>query len=282
MTGNLQDLKRSAWFLKLGCITGGYSAISVLSVEVSCTVGDLEPTLASEQHQNFAYAIAKAENLEELTFYCHGQTRLDIFEAGMDPYLRVLGRDRGTTEMEEMMDDKAPIWRKLRKFGIIGKSGSTHISEAGMHHLIMFIGRHCGSLKSISLENMGVKSDRQSQPLDRDKDVKYAEEFWVPWKEDIVKGAGEGLESLELKKVMFTIVREGSAANIPPGQHSVGHFYQWPFETDIVFSSPAIDEPLEFVSYHIACGCEFPAFEDDEPWPRSCEDFEDVIQEYGE
>ncbi|KAF3918348.1 hypothetical protein ABW21_db0207783 [Orbilia brochopaga] len=231
----LMDLHRSNWFCRLSDRL--YEYIHTLTVEASCTFGDTDPKTAVEVHTEFASAALHATNLQVLKINCHGQLRIDHPDNGLDTFFGIWDlalptyQPRKITEATPWPSPRpvrkpgirlsTPVFPKLRELHVIGKSGSTYLSTGGLGNLLHFIYRHKATIERIFFEDIAIKIQFMGATPDFETDRKNALALWSKYK-----------------------------------KHTIVHYFDWPYETDVVVSSKSTEDNFHLESYDVVCGCQ--------------------------
>ncbi|KAF3909331.1 hypothetical protein ABW20_dc0110418 [Dactylellina cionopaga] len=278
LESNLEDLHRSDFFRRLG--PSHYDNIRWLTIEVSCTIGDIDPKNACIMHKEFAKAAVNCKNVETITINCHGQARLDSADSGLDTYFaawnyilddeRVFKSQRkfepGVNGLpfihKRIPYPDGPIFPRLRELQITGKSGCTKLTENGIQDLLKFVNRHKDTLQVFVIENVGVKRDLVNSLPSEKFDRKTAVQMWSDIRDKILKEhpTKNPFKRLDFKSVVYTAIRDGPAPEVLYKEHAIEHYYDWPYETDVVLTCRSIDEYFRVTKYRVACGCETPEF----------------------
>ncbi|EPS42137.1 hypothetical protein H072_3868 [Dactylellina haptotyla CBS 200.50] len=245
LEGYLIDLHRSDYFSYLHRIQ--YLHIRSLTIDASCTIGDLDPQNAQTTHINFAKAAVDCENLQFLTINCHGQTRLDNSDSGLDIFFIVWGYTESVPYHSNLRTDPlplginrtprppGPVFPKLRSLRIIGKSGATKISTDGIDDIVSFINRHTETLDTVILSSIAIGRDAEGYLYNEDWDKRRAIHKWNNIKDRIVsKSLEKGvLRTLVFDSVVHSAVRDGPvpALSSDPDMatHTIVHYYDWPY-----------------------------------------------------
>ncbi|KAF3147888.1 hypothetical protein TWF569_005997 [Orbilia oligospora] len=240
----LQILHLSDYFLNLH--PESLYGIRTITIDISCTTGDIDPVNAITRHRDFALAMMNCISLEKITIRAHGMSRLDSPDSGLDALFaawnlaateeqgekfregdenadgntdqRVLyGENDGCAGSEltrDRMVQRPPgaIFQRLKGLIIEGYTDATAFSDSGLSDLLSFILRHRTTLETIKLENIGVKDHaiRANSSVDAevDGDAKEAFKFWNQFRKTVLRNCPK-VKVLDLRMVSYTIMREG-------------------------------------------------------------------------
>ncbi|RVD86237.1 uncharacterized protein DFL_004524 [Arthrobotrys flagrans] len=300
MEEDIQLLHRSDYFINFHGLN--IYGIRTLTVDISCTTGDIEPRNVRTFNREFAMAAMSCGSLEKITIRAHGMCRLDNPGNGLDAWFTAWNWSVDEEEEEGGVVEKkgcriregnadewflygggfmgtrmvphppGAIFPKLKELTILGYTDATTFSDIGMSDLLHFIIRHRRTLETIRLENIGLKDSRRNHSCPAhvaNGDAVEACKFWNKFRRTAWRNC-EGLKELVLKMLSYTIVRhtQPPLSIVPQGvlsiDHAIVHNVDWPYESEVRISY--IEEFNSLTMYHVkyACACQRPVFMDPE------------------